>query len=728
MTAVAGDVFSVRVASGALPTGRVAVRKKQAVGGFDVPFAILDLMTHGGLVNLLAGSTWGGIFWLVGKAFYGLGRAMVGTGDLFAASVGAGGTTITLAQAADADKLPATGRVTIRRGEDTVIRSATKEGTTLTLTEAVTFTGDVRVGGYDSHEPESAFDWYSYKAGTIDAANHFAIDLGSGHGLSPEDRVVVRYRAGRPFRTDVLAVNGGRVELSTAVPVTGDELSVRVARVGASDPLGNADSSAMVEMGMGWMKWLFDPYGQVEPAVAPGDWTRWLLRVMRWLLGTQNFSLLPFGHLWWDRMFPGDDNAHKSQIEQEASSESGDVYSPLGRLTGDVTHDEGLTAAHAVVGDVMRYRYWPESSSVSFVEDGRLDAPGVHLTRDLRLMPNAAAAGMSAAPNGTTVADPAVTDPGAFVATDLTERAPDPRALAVTDPAVGTPDPLGFRASDLGTVPVSARVERNQAVYAAFTRPGAHRVTTRNGIGGAQQSVEAVGAGRQPLWFDVRVDDVTVTAAGQTLDTTTPGTSDHLTLVPFQSVDLVITPAVPRLYQVTALAPTTTLRVGAGARLTAVAVTTTPVPVEVSRLHAATDGQYQGGLAFAGMHLSRDLHVPVRSLTLDVVATLPLRDAARREATEITTLARGTEAFLLVPAPVTTPPAVTSINGSAPPATTPDPVSRADAPDAAAFLGATGSAFRVLLPDTATTGVYALAVTVGDGAASSVLTCQFAVT
>ncbi len=721
VTAVAGDVFSVRVESGALPTGRVAVRKKQRVGGFDVPFAILDLMTHGGLVNLLAGSTWGGIFWLIGKAFYGLGRAMVGTGDLFAGTVGAGGTTITLTQAADADKLPATGRVTIRRGEDTVIRSATKDGSTLTLTEAIAFTGDIRVGGYDSHEPESAFDWYSYRAGTVDAANHFAVDLGSGHGLSPEDRVTVRYRAGRPFRTDVLAVNGGRVELSTAVPVTGDELSVRIARVGASDPLGNADSTAMVEMGMGWMKWLFDPWGQVEPAVAPGDWTRWLLRVMRWLLGTQNFTLLPFGHLWWDRMFPGDSNAHKSQIEQEASSESGDVYSPLGRLTGEVTHDDAIGTAHAVVGDVMRYRYWPENSDVNFVDEGWLDTPGVHVDRDLRVMPNAVPVGPLAAPNSTTVADPTVTDPGTFVASDLTARDADPRAIPGADT-------LGFATSDLGTIPVGARIQRNLAGYVSFTRGGTHRVTTINGIVGAQDAIDAAAAGRQTLWFDVRVDDVTVTGAGQTLDTSSPGTSDRLTLVPFQVVDLAIAPGVPRQYQVTALDPTGAVAVSAGARLTAAAVTAAPVPVEISRLHAAVDGRYTGGLAFAGMHLSRDLHVPVRSLTVDVVASLPLRDAARRDAADLTTLARGAEAFLLVPAPVTVPPAVTAIDGAAPPAGTPDPVTRVDAPDAAAFLGATGSAFRVVVPDTAPAGAYTLSVTVGDGGSSRVLTCDVAIT
>lgn len=716
---VTGDVFALRVESGTLPTGQVAVRKKQRVGGFDVPFAILDLLTHGGLVNLLAGSTWGGIFWLVGKAFYGLGRAMVGTGDLFAASADTGGTVLTLTQAADAEKLPATGRVTVRRGEDTVIRSASRSGTTLTLTEAVPFTGDVRVGAYDSHEPESAFDWYSYRAGTVDAANHLVVDLGAGHGLSPEDRVVVRYRAGRPVRTDVLAVDGGRVELATAVPVTGGELSVRVARVGASDPLGNADSTAMVEMGMGWMKWLFDPYGQVEPAVAPSGWTRWLLRVMRWLVGTQSFTLLPFGHLWWDRMFPGDARAHRSQIEQEASSESGDTYSPLGRLTGDVVHD-GLTTAHAVVGDVMRYRYWPLSSTVSFVDDGDLDEPGVHLTRELRVLPNAAAVGTAGLPNGTTVTDPTVTDPGAFVSSDLTDRDGDPRALPVT---AGTPDVLGFTASDLGSVPTGPRVQRNQAVYAAFTRPGTHRVTTENGIGGAQEAVDAVDADRQPLWFDVRVDDVTVTAAGRALDASTPGTSDHLTLVPFQAVDVTVVPGLPRVHAVTVLAPDGAVS-ATGSRLTATAVTAAPVRVEVSRHHAVTAGRYTGGLAAAGMHLSRDLHVPVRSLTVDVVATLPLRDAARADAATITTLARGTEAFLLVPAPVTSPPAVTAIDGTAPPPGTPDPVSRVDAPEAAAFLGAAGSAFRVVVPDTAPTGVWTFTVVVGDGTSSATLTCD----
>ncbi|GEK21071.1 hypothetical protein [Cellulomonas xylanilytica] len=722
VASVAGDVFQVRVPSGTLPTGRVATRKKQRSAGWDVSIAIMDALTHGGLVNLVAGSTWGGIFWLVGKAFYGLGRAMVGTGDLFAATVGAGGGSLTLTAAADAEKLPASGRVTVRQGEDTVIRSATKAGTVLTLTENVPFTGGVRVGGYDSHEPESAFDWYSYTAGTVDATNPFVVDLGAGHGLEPEDRVVVRYRSNAPRKTDVLAVDGPRVQLADAVTLTGDEVSVRIARVGASDPLGNADSTAMVEMGMGWMKWVFDPYGQVEPAVAPGDWTRWLLRVMRWLLGTQNFSLLPFGYVWWKRLF-GLQKEHEAPIEQEASSESGDVYSPLGRLTGEVTHDADTYAqARTTVGDVLRYRFTPGDRSRTFVVRGRLDAPGVHFARNLRVMPTRASSGAATAPNGDTRVDPATPDPGTFVASPLSDRAADPRALATNGAA--TADVLGFRASALGEVPVGARLQRNESIYASFTRPGAHRVTTINGIQSGQDSVEADAAELQTLWFDLVVDDVTVTVAGRAVDDSAPGTSDLVTLVPFQVVDVVVAPGIPRTYRVAVLDPAGAVTV-TGARVSALAQTTAPVPVEVSRHYAVTAGSYTGGLAFAGMHLARELDVPVRRLAVEVVATLPVRDAPRPDAGVVTTLAPGAEAFVLVPAPVVSPPVVTSVNGVPPAPTAPDPVTRVDAPDAAVFLGTGGAAFRVSFPAGTPAGPVTMAVTVGTPGASAVLTIAF---
>ena len=343
VAAVNGAVFEVRQqGSGGPPTGDVSVRKKQDTSDFNEWFAFFDLLTHGGLVNLLAGSTWGGIFWLLGKGFYGLGRAIAGSGDLYPATVQDGGGALTLTNDAGQSSIRAEGRIVVRQGDNTVVRSMTKTGAMVTLAQGVSFTGDVQVAMYDTHDAGSFFDWYDYHPATIDAANPAVIELGAVDGdtlsLGPEDRVEIKYRA-ENFKTDVLAVTGSRVELLKPITIVDNELSLRIAKVGSDDPLGNADSAAMVEMGMGWMKWLFDPYGQIEYAVAPKEeWARWLLRVMRWILGTQNFSLLPFGYLWWFRLFPIQPE-HRAPIEQEASEESGDLYSPLGRLLGQRTGD-----------------------------------------------------------------------------------------------------------------------------------------------------------------------------------------------------------------------------------------------------------------------------------------------------------------------------------------------------------------------------------------------------
>ena len=444
VASVNGSVYSVRAdGSGNPPTGPVSVRKQQNESVFDGFYAFFDLLTHGGLVNLLAGSTWGGIFWLLGKGFYGLGRAIGGTGDLYAATVQAGGGAITLANEADAQHIRADGRVVIRQGDNTVVRSMTRAATVITLTENVAFTGDVRVAMYDTHDAASAFDWYDYFPGTVEAANPFAVELapanGSSLSLSPEDRVTVRYRDVN-FNTDVLAVRGTTVELLDPITVVGDERSVRIAKVGSSDPLGNADSAAMVEMGMGWMKWIFDPYGQIEYAVAPQEeWARWLLRVMRWLLGTQNFSLLPFGYLWWGRLFPIQPE-HVAAIEQEASEESGSTYSPLGRVYGQRTPD-GFGKHRMVVGDIGRYRFWPldPGGTTTFVEPGRFDAPGVHYdpfdptrpdrTPTVRTLPNRDDSGAGTDPPNRAVVVRTAADPGTFVAEPFTVRDDDPRTI-----------------------------------------------------------------------------------------------------------------------------------------------------------------------------------------------------------------------------------------------------------------------------------------------------------
>ncbi len=284
VVSVSGAVYSVRAEGAAPPTGAVSVRKQQNASVFDGFHAFFDLLTHGGLVNVLAGSTWGGIFWLIGKGVYGLGRAIGGSGSLYPATVQPGGGTLTLGDDAGRAAIRASGRVVVRLGDDTVVRTMTRAGDTLTLTEGVTFTGGVQVAMYDTHDPGSHFDWYDYHPGTIDSANPARITV-EGGSFAPNDRVQVKYRA-REFKTDVTAVAGSVVELVEPITVVDGERSVRLAKVGAHDPLGNADSAAMVEMGMGWMKWVFDPYGQIEYAAgAQQEWARWLLRVMRWVLG-----------------------------------------------------------------------------------------------------------------------------------------------------------------------------------------------------------------------------------------------------------------------------------------------------------------------------------------------------------------------------------------------------------------------------------------------------------
>lgn len=736
VTAVRGTVFEVRATESATPAvGRVSVRKQQRATDFDRAFAFFDLLTHGGLLNVLAGTTWGGIFWLLGKGVYGLGRAIAGTGDLYPATVQAGGGALTLSNEADTQNIRAEGRVIVRQGNDTVVRSMTRAGTVVTLQAGVTFTGDVQVAMYDTHDPGSAFDWRDYHHATADADNPFVIDVAAADGslsLSPEDRVTVRYRDD-DFNTDVLAVTGTVVELLDAVPVRDGELSLRIAKIGASDPLGNADSAAMVEMGMGWMKWIFDPYGQIEYAAAPREeWAHWLLRVMRWLLGTQNFSLLPGGYLWWGRLIPlivGPEEV--TPIEQEASEESGDLYTPLARVLGQ-REDNGFARHRMVVGDIVRYRYWPGDRHRSFVVRGRLERPGIHYNvSDLRALPNRDPVGDGSGGPDWPVSVGSAPEPGTFVAEPFTVRDTDPRVVPPADPGLATADPLGFRPSQLGSVPVGARVQRMASGYVAFTRPGEHRLTTVN-VAGVTEAVDASNRERQRLFFDVTADDVTVTAAGLVVDLTDPGNSDHITMVPFQRAEVTVGPNGSRTYRLTVPDPAQgavrtedTLhlvgtRSSAGVR----------IPVEVSRLYVVTDGRYgPGGLAFAGMHLSRDVHIPVRHFTVEVVETLPLRRTHDRAAAGVTSLARGDEAFLLVPAPIVRTPTVTSIAGTPPAAGAPSPVTRVDAEGATAtFLGTTGAAFRVRFPADSPTGELVITVVVGTAGRTAELTTRVALT
>lgn len=742
VVSVDADVLTVKTRDNATPpTGAVQVRRRNDSPAWDVVFNIFQTLTHGGLLNVAVGSTWGGILWLLAKAGYGIFRAVKGTGDLHPVTVEAAGRELVLTTDEGRQAITGGMRLIVRQGDQTVVRTAARAGDVLTLDQPVAFRTDVRVAPYDFHDPGSAFDWLDYHPATIpDPANPAVLQLtpvgGSALTLAARDRVEVSY-LGTNRRTNVTSVTGDQVELEDPLPLRLGETTARVAKVGERDPMGNADSAALVEMGMGWMQWLFDPYGQIQLDLRPENrWWDLTARVVRYLLGTQMWSLAPpvFGYVWWSRLFLGAANEHRAPIEQEASEESGDLYSPLGRLTGQQA-DDGFARRTMVVGDIARYRHWPLDRNASFVTTGELAAPGVHVAQgDLRVVTHRVATATDADPNGTTESDGAAAGGPGRTLPDLFagKATPDPTVLGVAGPTAAGPS--GFRPSERGQVPTPATTQRSVGTYVAFCRPGDHRVTTANGIFGAAQARDLHHPDRrgQTLFFDVTVADVDVRVGGQPV---AEGSTVDLVLRQEAAVNVI--PGGARQYRVTVVRPAGGI-VGLGPTGTLVAGATTGTePVEVSRFYAAgPGGSYaDGGLARFGLHLGGDVHVPVRQFQVRVVDTVALRAAASPTAAPATTLAQGAIGFVLVPGSVVDPLRVITIGGAPPgPAQPSATVTRVAAPPAgaAAFVGPSGAVFQVTFaatPAIAAPVPVVMRVTVGNPSGPTAdLSCTFDLT
>ena len=159
---------------------------------------------------------------------------------------------------------------------------------------------------------------------------------------------------------------------------------------------------------------------------------------------------------------------------------------------------------------------------------------------------------------------------------------------------------------------------------------------------------------------------------------------------------------------------------------------TTPAQVEteVSRAHLVNaDGSYgSSGLAHVGAHLSRNIHIPVRRFTVDVVNAIPLRDAADPDGAVLTSIGTGDDGFVLVPAPIHMPPTVRSIAGAAPPAGVDAAITAVAAPDAAELLGSQGAAFQLNFPASTPTGELIIDIEVGDSTANTTVTVTFDLT
>ena len=734
-----GGEFTLKPEKGSAPlfTGNLQARKRNQNLAADVFMNIFQTTTHGGLVNITAGSLWSSVIWLISKGVYGLHRARIGTGELYPATVKADGMELELTDDKGKQEVKA-GRVSIKSENNVVVRSATKSGNVLTLDQKITFTGTVNVANYSTHDPGSAFDWVDYyAANVITKDNPFVVKLSQSNASGMEagirDRVEIKYRD-QSFRTNVVSVNGDDIGLEDPIPIANSELSLRIGRIGTRDPMGNADSIVMESLGLGWMRWIFDPWGQIQVQAQPKDtWLSVFLHAVRYVMGTQNWSVLAppfFGYVFWWRLFR-ESESHLTAIEQNASEESGDLYSPLGRLYGQRRKTGAYGHYNMVVGDVARYYYWPHSSEDNFVTLTNQSSPGVHVDKDeIRIIPFPDNSGASGEPNATTQVDPAETNPALGISDlfmDKNLTAPNQLIASVTGPT-------SMEFSERGLIPTAATTQRHLGGYAAFTRPGEYRATTRNGITGGDRGREAHEDEAQTLFFNITVVDVTVKVNG--IEVSEGATVD---LIQTQQATVSIeVPAderggSPRQFRTTLPRPEDgpVLR-QSNNRVLSAQTTNGSERVEVSRFYDFDeDKSTYTDECFSrfGVHLGGDIHITVRQFVANVVDTLPLRGDAN-PTSAAADLKQGQKGFLLIPSAVVDPPELKQFDGRAPANTDPKiTISPIASPSDAvkAFIGSQGAAFEVSFdaaPAVAGSTPIRLEVKVGSGTTAT-LSCTF---
>jgi large repetitive protein len=390
--------------------------------------------------------------------------------------------------------------VLLRSGEATVTRRARHRDGVLVLDLPVEATWRVvHAALYGPHEPENAWDWHDYHpARIVDPDLPHRIELlphdGRTLSLAARDRVALRY-LGTSRRTTVLAVTGSTGELEEAVEVRGSEVSIRVAKIAEQDPLGNADSAAMAELGMSWMKYMFDPWGQLHLGTAVSQtWADLLLRSGRYLFGSQSWSVLPlFGYVF---------TTGSCSTATTSATGLGSSRRPRRSPVTSTARSDGLPA-RSPTATGSRSATW---SSVT--------SPGTgtgRSTRRRRSCGPGARAHRGSTPSGTTCAccrsPRAVPPPGPRTGARRAIRPARPRAvpavLAQPDPAAPhtaeiVAAPRGLVPSDRAPVPTSPTSERVLATYVAFSRPGSHRVTT-GPVGGAERAQGLHDRGDRPL-------------------------------------------------------------------------------------------------------------------------------------------------------------------------------------------------------------------------------------
>ena len=714
--------------------GDVMIRRSLTPGAnkvFNWITAIGELWTVGFAMNLITIVGWAGLInlivqligWLTSSSPHGV-----------SAQLQADQKTLNLADGSAITGLTANSSVSVKgaaQGSDsqTIIRTvASVTGQTVVLQQEVPLSaGSVEVTLYS---PGSApfGGAKSYFPATIpDTSKPAIMKVGSVGGqsltLQVRDRVDVRSANGSSYSTTVAAVNGDLVTVEDEVLVRDNQPNdILVAKTGADDAHFLEDT-VLDAVRMGWMAYVNDPWGKITRHFEPSNLGgRIATSSLRYLFSTHSWSAIPFGYWFFDNaIHQSGDKGHLSSMEQEASHNSGDTYSPIGSLHGALAVSDGS----AVIGDVGRYWITPAGGNrfgtgsdgsgdgstqggkpTDFINFGAQDAPGVNLAQVPAL-----SQGPSTGPNFSSVT--------ALPANSV------PEDLCTLD-AAGNLTGISPR----GWIPVSPRLERSVGFQFAFTRPNKpndYKVT--GNIGGASDADEAQQSGVSNMTFAISVADVAATVA--TLPIADGGVA---TLIPFQRAKLDTQPNSNRNYRATPAEPGFVVDF-VGHDLQAHTTLDTD-DVEISRIHHfdAASNSFDSGIT--PMHLPDDLDIAVRRIQVSVTNVLQptitpslgktfngFQATLDPTAAAIASLQPGGSAFLLVPSQIAPLPFDTATSPASPSPIQPqfDPPTSIPA-TVQAFL-ADGGAFQVTFqanqPPEDTTTV-TVTIHVGPDAASSV--------
>jgi hypothetical protein len=722
--------------------GAVMVRRSLTPGANNVfkwITAIGQLWTVGFAMNVVTMLGWAGLInlivqligWLSGSAPHGVSGQLQSDKKTVNLDAGSSITGLTANSSVSVKGTSDTGR------SQTFIRSvASIDGQTLVLQQEVPLGPDsVEVTLYSLGSAPFGGAYTYFPATVPDTTKPAVMKLGAIGGqsltLQVRDRLDIRTPSGSSYPTCVAAVNGDEVTVEDQVLVRQNEPNdFTVAKIGADDA-HRLEDTIINFFRMGWMNYVNDPWAQItrhfEPSNLPGRITT---SSLRYLFSTHSWAAIPFGYWFFDNAVHQTNNkGHLSHMEQEASHNSGDTYSPIGSMHGALAPSDDGTTGQGVIGDVGRYWLTPEGGSrfgsgtngnfdgsstggtpTDFINFGQQDAPGVNLGQ----FPSLSQGPTTGPTFSATTALPPNSVPRDFYALDKAGN-------------FSSIDPRGW-------LPVSPRLERSQGIHVAFCRPNApnqYKVTA--GIGGASDGDEAQQAGVSKMTFGLTIADVAATVATVAVSDSTTSTKDTFKLIPFQRAAVNVTPNSNRVYRATPAEPGFIVDF-VGSDLQAHA-TLDIDDVEISRFHHFNVASNSFDSGIAPMHLPDDLDIAVRRIQVQVTNVLQPTVAVGRKtfngfqatldqnAAAISTIQAGGSAFLLVPSQVAPLAFSTTTSPLSPSPIDPQFAPAANIPANVQPFLADGGAFQVTFqPNQPPEGTTTVTVTihVGPDAATSV--------